>query len=62
VVKVAICRSGKLKRAEMNVIKSLIINTECLIRVLDELVDGKRSIIGLITPLVLKQDTENMYA
>ena len=46
-VKIAISRGGKLQSAEVNIVKRLIINAECLIRIFHELVNGKRSIIGL---------------
>jgi hypothetical protein len=46
-VKIAISRGGKLQGAEVNVVKRLVINAECFIRVFHKLVDGKRSIIRL---------------
>ena len=47
VVEVTICRSGKLQGAEMNIIKCLVVDAECFVRVLHELVNGKRSVIRL---------------
>jgi hypothetical protein len=46
-VKVTICRRGELERAEVNVVKGLVIDTERLVGVLDELVDRKRRVVGL---------------
>ena len=46
-VEVAICRCGELECPEANVVKGFIIDTERLVRVLDKLVDGERSIVRL---------------
>ena len=46
-VEVTICRSLKLKRTGADIVQSLIVDTESLIRVLNELVDRKGGIVWL---------------
>ena len=46
-VKIAIGRRRELECAEVNIVKSLVINTESFIRVLHELVNRERGIVGL---------------
>ena len=48
-VEIAVSRGGKLQGAEVDVIKCLIVNAECFIRILHELVNGKSSIVRLKT-------------
>lgn len=47
VVQVTICRGGKLESTQADVIEGLIVNTERLVRVLDELMDGKSGVVRL---------------
>ena len=47
VVKIAICWCGELERPEADVVKRLVIDTEGLIRVLNELINGKGGVVGL---------------
>lgn len=47
VVEVAIGGVGQLQRAHADVVESLVVNTEGLVGVLDELVDGKGGVVGL---------------
>jgi hypothetical protein len=47
VVKIAISRSGKLQGAEVDIVKCFVIDAKCFVRVLHELVNRKRSVIGL---------------
>jgi hypothetical protein len=58
VIKIAISRGGKLQGAEVNVVKRLVINAKCLIRVFHELVDRKRSIIRLENIIFLRCSIE----
>ena len=46
-VQVTVCRSGELQGLEANLVESLVIDTEGLIGVLDELVDRKRRVVWL---------------
>ena len=39
----------------MNIIKSFIVDAECFIRILDELMNGKRSIIRLEKEMFFKR-------
>jgi len=45
VVKITICRSGKLKSPEANVIKSFVIKGKTLVSILDKLVDRKGTVV-----------------
>ena len=54
VVKITICRSGKLQGAEVDIVKCLVFNAECFIRILHELVNEKRSVIRLHIAVVDK--------
>ena len=47
VVEIAVCRCRELERAEADVVKRLVIDTESLIGVLDKLVDRKRRVVRL---------------
>lgn len=47
VVEVAIRRVGQLQRAHADVVEGLVVNTEGLVGVLDELVDGEGGVVGL---------------
>ena len=47
VIKITVGGGGEFQRAEVNVIKGFVIDAECLIRVLNQLVNGKRGVIGL---------------
>jgi len=47
VVEITVGGGGELEGAEADVIESLVINAEGLVRVLDELVDGEGGIVGL---------------
>jgi len=49
VVKITVGGGGEFQRAEVDVIKCLIIDAESLIRVLNQLVNRKRGVIGLST-------------
>ena len=46
-VKISIGWGGELKGSEADVIESLVVNAEGLVRVLDELVDREGSVVGL---------------
>jgi len=46
-IEVAVCWCGQFEGPEANVVKSFIIDTESLIGVLDQLVNGKGCIIRL---------------
>lgn len=59
-VKIAICRSGKLQGAEVDIVQCLVINAECFVRVLHELVNGKRSVIRLYIVAVEKMPSWKM--
>ena len=48
VVEVTVCWCGELQCPEADVVKRLVVDTERLVGVLDELVHGKRGVIGLI--------------
>ena len=48
-VQIVVVRVGELERAEVNVVKSFVINAECLVGVLDELVDGESGVVRLAT-------------
>ena len=45
-VEITIGRSCQLKSTEANVIKSLVVNTESLVSILDQLMNGQSSIVG----------------
>ena len=47
VVQVTVRWRGELERAEANVVERLVIDTEGLVRVLDELVNGERRVVRL---------------
>ena len=47
VVQVTVRGRGELECPEADVVKSLVVDTECLIRVLDELVYGEGSVVRL---------------
>ena len=47
VVQVVVVRVGELECAEVDVVKSLVINAERLVGVLNELVDGEGGVVGL---------------
>lgn len=47
VVKVAVRGVRKLQRAHADVVKSLVVNTEGLVGVLDQLVNGEGGVVGL---------------
>jgi hypothetical protein len=49
VVEITVSRGCELQGAEVDVIKCFIIDAECFIRVLHELVNGKGSIVRLKT-------------
>lgn len=46
-VEVTIGRGGELERSEADIVESLVINAESLIRVLDKLVNGEGSVVRL---------------
>jgi len=47
VVQVTIAGGGELQRAEADVVQGLVIDTEGLIRVLNQLVNGKSGVVWL---------------
>mmetsp|Transcript_14405 Transcript_14405/g.27393 ORF Transcript_14405/g.27393 Transcript_14405/m.27393 type:complete len:280 (+) Transcript_14405:351-1190(+) len=47
VVQVSVARVGELQRAEADVVQGLVVEGEALVRVLHELVDGQRGVVGL---------------
>jgi hypothetical protein len=47
VVQVTVGRSVELQGSETDIVKSLVIDTEGLVRVLDKLVDGEGSVVWL---------------
>jgi hypothetical protein len=47
VVKITVCRSGKLKSSEANVIKGFVIKGKTLVSILDKLVDRKGTVVWL---------------
>jgi len=47
VVQVTVCRGGELERSEADVVERLVVDTEGRVRVLDELVHGKRGVVRL---------------
>ena len=47
VVQVAIAGRIELQGAEADIVQGLVVDTEGLVRVLDQLVDGKSGVIGL---------------
>ena len=47
VVKISIRWVGELEGSHANVVERLVVNTEGLVRVLDQLVDGKSGVVGL---------------
>ena len=47
VVEIAVCRCRELERAEADIVKRLVIDAECLIRVLNELMYGESSVVRL---------------
>ena len=49
VVEVTVRGGGELQCPEADVVEGLVINAESLVRVLDELVDGERGVVGLAT-------------
>jgi hypothetical protein len=48
VVKVAVCRCRELKSPKADVVERLVVDAEGFVRVLDKLVDGEGSVVGLI--------------
>ena len=46
-VQVAICGCRKLECPEANIIKSFVINAECLVRVLHKLMNREGRVVGL---------------
>ena len=48
VVEVSVARARELEDAEADLVERLVVNAERLVAVLDELVHGKRGVIGLI--------------
>ena len=46
-VQVTVRRRGELESAEADVVESLVIDTEGLVRVLNQLVDGEGGVVGL---------------
>lgn len=49
VVEIPVCRCRQLQCPEADVVQRLVVNTEGLIRVLNELVDRERRVVGLTT-------------
>ena len=47
VVEIAVCRCRELERAEADIVERLVIDAECLVRVLNELVDRERRVVWL---------------
>ena len=45
VVEVAVGGGGQLQGAEADVVQSLVVDAECLVRVLDKLVDGQGGVV-----------------
>lgn len=48
-VEITVGRCRQLECPEADVIQRLVIDAERLVRVLDELVDGERGVVGLAT-------------
>ena len=46
-IKITVSRGAELQCSEANIVQSLVIDTERLVRVLYELVDGKGGVIRL---------------
>ena len=46
-VQVTVGGGGELQGAETDIIKGLVIDTESLVRVLNQLMDGERGVVGL---------------
>ena len=46
-VKVTVCWGRQLEGSEADVVKRFVINAECLVRVLNELVDRERRVVWL---------------
>jgi hypothetical protein len=46
-VKIRVLRLGELERAEADVVQGFVIDTDSLVRVLNELVHGERRVVGL---------------
>lgn len=46
-VQVTVAGSGELQGTEADIVQSLVVDTEGLIRVLDQLVDGEGGVVGL---------------
>lgn len=46
-VQVTICGGGELESTQANVIEGLVVDTEGLVRVLNELMDGKSGVVRL---------------
>lgn len=47
VVQITVCWCRQLERTEADVVERLVVNAECLVRVLNELVDGERRVVRL---------------
>ena len=47
VVEVTICGRGELERPEANVVERFVVDTERLVGILNELVNGERRVVGL---------------
>ena len=45
VVEVSISRGGQLQGSEADVVQGFVVDTECLVGILDKLVDGERSVV-----------------
>ena len=48
VVQIAVCRRRQFECPEADVVQRFVIDAECLIRVLDELVDGEGGVVRLV--------------
>ena len=46
-VEVTICGRGELERPEANVVERFVVDTERLVGILNELVNGERRVVGL---------------
>ena len=46
VVEVAVGGGGQLQGAEADVVQRLVVNAECLVSVLNQLVDGEGGVVG----------------
>ena len=48
-VQVTVCWRGELERPEADVVERLVVDTESLVGVLDQLVNGERRVVRLIS-------------